>query len=72
MIQNSNERKPTRLLQITLSARPVCSEGFVNTVGGTPPPVVPEPTGIVLAGLGIAGLLYRRRRAIETSPAKTT
>ena len=48
------------------------SEGFVNTVGGTPPPVVPEPTGIVLAGLGIAGLLYRRRRAIETSPAKTT
>jgi hypothetical protein len=24
MIQNSNERKPTRLLQITLSARPVC------------------------------------------------
>ena len=25
MIQNSNERKPTRLLQITLSARPVCA-----------------------------------------------
>lgn len=48
------------------------SEGLVNTVGGTPPPVVPEPTGIVLAGLGIAGLLYRRRCAIETAPAKTT
>lgn len=51
------------------------SEAFVNTVGGTPPPVVPEPTGLALAGLGIAGLLVRRRRqkadTPEEAPAET-
>jgi hypothetical protein len=51
------------------------SEGFVNTVGGTPPPIVPEPTGLALAGLGIAGLLVRRRRqeanTSEETPAET-
>jgi hypothetical protein len=47
------------------------SEGFVNTVGGTPPPIVPEPTGLALAGLGIAGLLVRRRRQKPVTPAET-
>lgn len=48
------------------------SEGFVNTVGGTPPPVVPEPTGLALAGLGIAGLLVRRRRQKADTPAEAS
>jgi len=38
------------------------SEGFVNTVNGNPPPVVPEPTGLALAGIGIVGPVYRRRK----------
>lgn len=28
----------------------------------TDPPVVPEPTGLALAGIGIVGLVYRRRK----------
>ena len=35
MIQNSNERKPTRLLQITLSARPVCPTPPPQTISST-------------------------------------
>lgn len=48
------------------------SEGFVNTVNGTPPPVVPEPTGLALAGIGIAGLVYRRRKRNADSDAEAS
>lgn len=40
------------------------SESFVNTTPSNPdgPPVVPEPTGLALAGIALGGVLLRRRR----------
>jgi hypothetical protein len=40
------------------------SESFVNVNPKNPdgPPIVPEPTGLALAGLAIGGLLIKRRR----------
>lgn len=38
------------------------SESFVGLSDAGPPPIVPEPSGLALAGLGLIGLVYRRRR----------
>ena len=39
------------------------NETFVNPIPGqVPPPMVPEPSGLALAGLGILGLALRSRR----------
>lgn len=38
------------------------SESFVNMTPSGPPPVVPEPSGLALAGLAAVGLVFRRRR----------
>ena len=39
-------------------------EGFVISPQGAPP-LVPEPSGMALAGLGLAGLFWRRRSLSE-------
>jgi len=47
------------------------SESFVNVTPKNPdgPPIVPEPTGLALAGLAIGGLLVKRRRRNSDSDA---
>jgi hypothetical protein len=48
-----------------LAANPVFFSAAIVPTGVTVPGAVPEPTSLVLTGIAVAGLLVRRRRAVE-------
>ena len=48
---------------LTPGAYYTTQSGMRYGIGGLPPPTIPEPDSILLVGIGIAGLAFRRRTA---------